>query len=192
MLLRCIHSVVSDHCSRLVAVQMPMIQMQAKLVEFGSWCTLALYIIGSCVALHYCLELDKVVAKFVEDTPSIESLVSTALSPLPLQQIRRCSSIWRCLPFFVVIHLLTFMQLSFKDREELIQLGFMFAKSQGLLQVPTIVYIAALNILEVGYTALAKAVTNFESYELIREHENVLFLRQVCSKRNVQLVRSRK
>mmetsp|Transcript_4350 Transcript_4350/g.18506 ORF Transcript_4350/g.18506 Transcript_4350/m.18506 type:complete len:134 (+) Transcript_4350:1154-1555(+) len=67
-------------------------QMQAKLVEFGSWCTLALYIIGSCVALHYCLELDKVVAKFVEDTPSIESLVSTALSPLPPQQIRSCLS----------------------------------------------------------------------------------------------------
>uniref|UniRef100_A0A7S3A4M4 Anoctamin transmembrane domain-containing protein n=1 Tax=Rhodosorus marinus TaxID=101924 RepID=A0A7S3A4M4_9RHOD len=73
-------------------------------------------------------------------------------------------------------------ELSFKDREELIQLGFMFAKSQGLLQVPTIVYIAALNILEVGYTALAKAVTNFESYELIREHENVLFLRQMLYK----------
>mmetsp|Transcript_4346 Transcript_4346/g.18491 ORF Transcript_4346/g.18491 Transcript_4346/m.18491 type:complete len:252 (+) Transcript_4346:1200-1955(+) len=69
-----------------------------------------------------------------------------------------------------------------EDREELIQLGFMFAKSQGLLQVPTIVYIAALNILEVGYTALAKAVTNFESYELIREHENVLFLRQMLYK----------
>ncbi|KAJ8904148.1 hypothetical protein NDN08_000675 [Rhodosorus marinus] len=121
-------------------------QKQAKLVEFGSWCSLALYLIGSCFALHYSLELAKVVAKFVEDTPSIESL------------------------------------LSFKDREELIQMGFMFAKSQGLLQVPTIVYIAALNILEVGYNALTKAVTNYESHELMREHENVLFLRQMLYK----------
>mmetsp|Transcript_23263 Transcript_23263/g.33355 ORF Transcript_23263/g.33355 Transcript_23263/m.33355 type:complete len:508 (-) Transcript_23263:1166-2689(-) len=121
-------------------------QKQAKLMEFASWCSLALYLIGSCFALHYSLELAKVVAEFVEDTPSIEAL------------------------------------LSFKDREELIQMGFVFAKSQGLLQVPTIVYIAALNILEVGYNALAKAVTNFESHELTREHENVLFLRQMLYK----------